>query len=79
MVKMRVLYKLLITKVVLVNCNFANNDYEHDSRVLCTLVSNKSFGQLLDVSPKNFIFFKKLWIQNFHLLNYGLLIKILNH
>ena len=57
MVKMCVLYKLLITKVVLVNCNNANNDYQHDSRVLYTLVSNKSFGQLLVVSPKNFIFF----------------------
>ena len=57
MVKMCVLYKLLITKVVLVNCNNANNDYQHDSRVLCTLVSNKSFGQLLVVSPKNFIYF----------------------
>ena len=57
MVKMCVLYKLLITKVVLVNCNNANNDYQHDSRALCTLVSNKSFGQLLVVSPKNFIFF----------------------
>ena len=27
-----------------------------NSRVLYTFVSNKSFGQLLDISPKNFIF-----------------------
>ena len=28
------------------------------SRVLYTFVPNKSFGQLLDISPKNFIFSK---------------------
>ena len=43
-----------ITEVVLVHCNNVNNDYQQDSRVLYTFVSNKSFGQLLDISPKNF-------------------------
>ena len=47
---------LEITKVVLVHCNFLNNDYQQDSRVLYTVVPNKSFGQLLDISPENFIF-----------------------
>ena len=47
---------LEITKIVLVNCNIVNNDYQLDSRVLYTFVSNKSFGQLLDISPKKFIF-----------------------
>ena len=28
-----------ITEVVLVHCNIANNDYQHDSRVLCTFSS----------------------------------------
>ena len=28
------------------------------SRILYTFVPNKSFGQLLDISPKNFIFSK---------------------
>ena len=38
--------------------NIVNNDYQQDSRVLYTFVPNKSFGQLLDISPpKNF--FKK--------------------
>ena len=49
---------LEITKIVLVHCHIVNNDYQHDSRVLYTFVSNQSFGQLLDISPKNFIFFK---------------------
>ena len=45
---------LEITKVALVYCNVVNNDYQHDLRVLYTFVPNKSFGQLLDISPKNF-------------------------
>ena len=49
---------LEITEVVLVHCNIFNSDYQQDSRVLYTFVSNKSFGQLLDISPNNFIFLK---------------------
>ena len=49
---------LEITEVVLVNCNIVNNDYQHDSRVFYTFAPNKSFGQLLDISPQNFIFSK---------------------
>ena len=32
---------LEITEVVLVYCNIVDNDYQQDSRVLCTFVSNK--------------------------------------
>ena len=49
---------LEITEVVLIYCNIVNNDYQQDSRVLYTFVPNKSFGQLLDISPKNLIFLK---------------------
>ena len=49
---------LEITEVVLIYCNIVNNDYQQDSRVFYTFVPNKSFGQLLDISPKNFIFLK---------------------
>ena len=70
---------LEITEVVLIHCNVVSNDYQQDSKVLYPFDSNKSFGQLLDISPKNFIFSKKLLIQNFHILKYGLVIKILNH
>ena len=72
------MYHLEIIEVVLVHYNIANNDCQQDLKVLCTFVSNKLFGQALDTSPKNFIF-QKLLIQNFHTLNCGVLIRILNH
>ena len=40
---------LEITEVVLVYCNFANEGYQQDSRVLHKFVPNKPFGQLLDI------------------------------
>ena len=49
---------LEITEVVLVHCNIVNNNYQQNSRVSCTFISSKSFHQLLDISPKNFIFLK---------------------
>ena len=49
---------LEIIEVVLIHCNVLNNSYEQNSRVLYTFVSNKSFEQLLDISPENFIFLK---------------------
>ena len=49
---------LEITEVVLIHCNIGDNDYQQDSRVMYTFVPNKSFGQLLDISPKNFILLK---------------------
>ena len=45
-----------ITEVVLVLCSTVNNDYQHDSSVLYTFVSNKSFGQLFDILNKFYIF-----------------------
>ena len=47
---------LEITQVVLVHCNIVNNDYQQDWRDLYTFVANKSFGQLLDISLRNFTF-----------------------
>ena len=47
---------LEITEVVLIHCNIVNNNYQQHSRVLYTFVPNKSFGQLLDISSKSFIF-----------------------
>ena len=48
---------LKIAEVVLVHCNALSN-YQQVSRVLYTFVSDKSFGQLLNISSKNFIFLK---------------------
>ena len=42
---------LKITEAALAHYNIVSNDYQHHSRAL-----HKSFGQLLDVSPKIFIF-----------------------
>ena len=52
------LLHLEITEVVLVNYNIANNDYQQDSKVLDTLVPNKPFGSLLEISPMSHIFLK---------------------
>ena len=49
---------LEITELVLVHCNIVNNDYQQDSRVLYTVVPNKTFDSLLEISPKNHIFLK---------------------
>ena len=49
---------LEITEVVLVHSNIVNNNYQQDSKALDTFIPNKSFGQLLDISPKNVIFLK---------------------
>ena len=49
---------LEITELVLIHCNIVNNDYKQNLKVLHTFVPNKSFGQLLDISPKKIIFLK---------------------
>ena len=48
---------LEINEVVLMHFNIVNN-YQQDSRALLTFVPNKSFSQILNISPKNFIFSK---------------------
>ena len=49
---------LKITKVVLMHCNIVNNDYQQHSRTLHAFVSNTSFGELLDIPPKNLLILK---------------------
>ena len=49
---------LEIIEVVLIQCNIVNSNYQQDSKVLYKFVPKKSFGQLLDISPKNLIFLK---------------------
>ena len=49
---------LEIVELVLVHCNFVNNDYQQESRILSTCVPNKPFGSLLEISPTNYIFLK---------------------
>ena len=62
--------RLEITEVVLIHCNIVHNDYQQDSRVFYTFVPNKSFGQLLHISPKKFVFLKTFnseFSYNFHI------------
>ena len=47
-----------IIEVVLVHCNFVNNDYLQDSRVFYTFIPNKPFGSLFEISLKNHIILK---------------------
>ena len=53
------------TELVLIHCSVVNNSYQQNSRVLYTFVPNKSFGQLLDILPENFIFSKNFWFRIF--------------
>ena len=50
---------LEIVELVLVHCNFVNNDYQEDSRILYIFVPNKPFGNLLEILQTNHIFLKK--------------------
>ena len=45
-------------EVVLVHCNLVNNDYQQESRILYTFIPNKTFGSLLEISPRNHVFLK---------------------
>ena len=47
-----------ITGVALFYFDIVNNDYQCNSSVLYIFVPNESFGQILDISPNNFLFVK---------------------
>ena len=47
-----------ITEVESVHCIIVENAYQHNSKVLYTFISNKLFGQLLDIFPINLIVLK---------------------
>ena len=47
---------LEVVELVIVHCNILNNNYQRDSRILYTVVPNKPFGSLLEISPPNHIF-----------------------
>ena len=51
---------LEIAELVLIHCNLVNNNYQQNSRILYTFVPNKPFGSLLEISPPNHIFLKKI-------------------
>ena len=47
---------LQINEVVIIYCNIVHN--QQNSKAMYTFVPNKSFGQLLNISPENFIILK---------------------
>ena len=47
-----------IIEVVLAHCKTVYNNNQQNLRVFYICVPNKSFGRLLDISPKNLIFLK---------------------
>ena len=50
--------KLEYVEVVLVHCNLLKNGYQHTSKVLFSLVPNKQFGQLINISPHSLTMMK---------------------
>ena len=50
--------QLEFTEVILVHCIIDDISYQQDSRVLYTFIPNKSFCQLVDISPRSLIFLK---------------------
>ena len=49
---------LKISELISIHFNVVNNSYQQNSRVLYTFVPNILLAQLLDISPKTFIFLK---------------------
>ena len=47
-----------ITQGILLHSYVVNNDYQHYSSILYTFVLNKSFSQLEEILPINFMFLK---------------------
>ena len=56
MEKMNWLEKSLeLVKLVLVQCNLVNNQYQQKSEVLYTFTANKSYAYLLNIEPNNLV------------------------
>ena len=47
-----------MNEIILAHFNIVNNGYQQDSTVFYTFVSNKYFGQLSDILPKNYTFLR---------------------
>ena len=52
------MHGLEATKVLLVQCNLVNNQYQQNSEVLYTVMPNKSYLYLLYVEPRNLVSLK---------------------
>ena len=52
--------KLESVEVVLEHCNLVKNGYQHTSKVLFGFVTNKEFGQLINISPHSLTMMNKV-------------------
>ena len=57
--------KIESVEVVSVDCNLVKNDYQHTPKVLFTLIPNKQFGQLTNISPHSLTIMKTVNIKLF--------------
>ena len=65
-------------EIPLVHSNLVKNDYQHTSKVLFSIVPNKQFGQLINISP-HFGTMMNAVNTEFFLLKFGLQIKLVKH
>ena len=49
---------LEVVEVVLIQCNKVDNQYQQNSEVLNTFITNKSYAYLLNIEPSNLVFLK---------------------
>ena len=49
--------------VNVIHCNMVSDDYQQNSRVLYAFLPNNLFGQLLDISPEEFLY-NEVWFTN---------------
>ena len=49
---------LEVAEVVLVQCNFVDNQYQQKPEVLYTLTSNKYYAYFPNIEPSNLVFLK---------------------
>ena len=69
--------RLEITEVVIIHCNIVKNNYQKISRVfIFFLIIHLGNYQIFHQGN---LYAQKLLTQNFHILKYGLQVKILNH
>ena len=50
--------KLEYVEVVLIHCNLVNNNYQHTSKVLFMFVTDKQFGQLINIASHSLTILK---------------------
>ena len=69
--------KLESVELILVHCNLFKNDHQHASKVLFSFVTDKQFGQLINIKQNALIMIQL--IQKFLMLKFRSQIKIVKN